>query len=469
LPNADGFNLNAGVAPTGPGNWVKGWVASPQEVQALADDWKKNKDKFIQQLESRFFVLAQHDFMLQQGLAQADADYWAMRDEQDRERHEREAEEERNRINPLTGLPLGVASAGAVALADVYVEVGCITIDIATGGAGAMVKGLGKASLKSTSTVCKILNKGCFTAGTLVLTADGLVAIETLKVGDRVLAETSGIEGSEIDAAIRAHGPATAPDRWRVIELDLAEGAGTTPVRVRMLRPLSWCKESGVEVNGRVWLSIHEAGLEGLATVRSIERCPSVESGRGRLITTTFNRVNTALVELEFVGGEVLRSTASHQFFSKSRGDWVQAGHLERGETLRTERGSITLKALRSVEGGERVYNIEVSIDHCYFVGADRVLSHNMRSCAFKEAGKRGKSRFIHKSTRKKAKDAARRFKTRAKKGRPRVTRQTKNKLGAGNRAEKHKYKGAKRHYHTASKAHQQARATNRHYTYPGR
>jgi hypothetical protein len=78
-------------------------------------------------------------------------------------------------------------------------------------------------------------------------------------------------------------------------------------------------------------------------------------------------------------GGETLQVTRHHRLFSADRGEWVHAGDVQDGEALQTQDGVVHAKhagteALAPIE----VFNLEVFGAHQYFVGAHRVLAHNV-------------------------------------------------------------------------------------------
>ncbi len=147
---------------------------------------------------------------------------------------------------------------------------------------------------------CRGTNQTCFPAGTLVQTDHGSVAIEDLKVGDKVLAEN----------------PAT-----KQVEAE--------PVQALIVKPVS------------------------------------------------------PLLALHLSDGSTIKVTANHPFFvdtgpGSKHADWVEAGKLRVGDTLRTEAGKdVTILAIDEHAGYAVVYTLTVAADHDYFVGLARVLVHN--------------------------------------------------------------------------------------------
>ena len=82
-----------------------------------------------------------------------------------------------------------------------------------------------------------------------------------------------------------------------------------------------------------------------------------------------------------YVGGKVIRTTAEHPFWVKSRG-WVAAGELEVGaEVSSDDRQWLRLDRLVDTGKYETVYNVRVQDYHTYFVGWEEWgslgLAHN--------------------------------------------------------------------------------------------
>jgi A nuclease of the HNH/ENDO VII superfamily with conserved WHH/Pretoxin HINT domain len=74
----------------------------------------------------------------------------------------------------------------------------------------------------------------------------------------------------------------------------------------------------------------------------------------------------------------VIRPTGQHPFWSETRLAWVPARDLRVGEHLTTESGSpATVTSLVRESGTQPVFNLEVEMEHVYFVSAGGVLVHN--------------------------------------------------------------------------------------------
>ncbi|GGP85986.1 RHS repeat-associated core domain-containing protein [Streptomyces calvus] len=79
-------------------------------------------------------------------------------------------------------------------------------------------------------------------------------------------------------------------------------------------------------------------------------------------------------------GAAALISTTTHPFWVESEGEWIDAGDLEPGMTLRTPDGkTATLAALHHFEQRQRTNDLTVAGIHTYYVlaGAAPVLVHN--------------------------------------------------------------------------------------------
>ncbi|MGW4229916.1 polymorphic toxin-type HINT domain-containing protein [Streptomyces sp. NPDC004980] len=77
---------------------------------------------------------------------------------------------------------------------------------------------------------------------------------------------------------------------------------------------------------------------------------------------------------------EALVSTTTHPFWVVSESEWVEAGDLRPGMTLRTPDGdAVTLNALRHFEKRQKTHDLTVADLHTYYVlaGAAPVLVHN--------------------------------------------------------------------------------------------
>ncbi len=212
----------------------------------------------------------------------------------------------------------------------------------------------------------------CFVEGTPVATDDGPRAIETLRVGERVLT-TDGDSSTEVD-------PAT----WRTVALRMPSPESDEVILdIELLRSQEWIASTACAPGRQIWFELEEMGLRGWAEVVGIEPCPAIEPGQGRVILGTVTHCNSRVMEVRLEGeAEPLRPTAGHRLFSLTRGAWVPTSELRPGELLRTAGGSARVEAVAPLPGAHRVHNLEVETDHCYYVGDARILSHNTNPCA---------------------------------------------------------------------------------------
>jgi RHS repeat-associated protein len=80
------------------------------------------------------------------------------------------------------------------------------------------------------------------------------------------------------------------------------------------------------------------------------------------------------------VGSEMIRATRSHPFWVENKHDWVEAANLRVGMVVRLESGqpvAITSVSIVDLQQPQPTYNLEVAVDHDYFVSGLHVLVHN--------------------------------------------------------------------------------------------
>lgn len=221
----------------------------------------------------------------------------------------------------------------------------------------------------------KIPFGGCFVAGTMILTAHAELPIETLKVGDRVLASDSANATSwtEVD-------PAT----WRKIDLRLVNPESPSEtLEVTVLRPLAWMEQSGCRPGAVVPFTLEEIGVSGPAEILRVDPCPDIKTGEGRVILATVTHVNGDVRTLRLTGSQApIELTGAHRLFSLDRGEWIATRDLREGETLATRQGQAVIESIARKPGLHRVFNIEVETEHCFFVGFAELLTHNTNPCA---------------------------------------------------------------------------------------
>jgi hypothetical protein len=115
-----------------------------------------------------------------------------------------------------------------------------------------------------------------------------------------------------------------------------------------------------------------------LADVLAIESCPCISSGVGRVVTGTFTHVRGGILRIRLAGlAEPLGVTSNHSIYSSDRLDFVPAGELRVGETLRNLDGDVRIESIEQLGSEERVYNLEIHGEHVFRVASCGVLVHN--------------------------------------------------------------------------------------------
>ncbi len=214
-------------------------------------------------------------------------------------------------------------------------------------------------------------------------------AIQDVRVGERVMAgnpeATEGTE-AEVDQAI-----------WRKIDLVMPKGDNTRfDTEIVLLRPLGWIEDLEVAVGRSVELRMPEMGAVGPALIRSIEPCPPIHPGCGRVVTGTFTHDSDSVLNLRLEGSEeTIGVTPAHPIYSEDRQNFVAAGELITGERLSPLTGLAQVKSVDNWSGVTQVYNLEVNVEHVYRVTASGLLVHNASPSPYKDpksglSGKQG-------------------------------------------------------------------------------
>ncbi len=168
---------------------------------------------------------------------------------------------------------------------------------------------------------------------------------------------------------------------WRWVELELMKPDGDL-LTVGLGRPMAWLAANEIAPGATTWLDLEEMGAVGYATVVSV--APSPDPGPKphpdcRLVTGVFRHSSADCVNVHVAGLDApIGTTRNHRFWSEDRQTFVEAGHLQPGETLLTADGALTsVLSIAPRPGPEPVYNLEVDVEHVYYVAADGVLVHN--------------------------------------------------------------------------------------------
>lgn len=270
----------------------------------------------------------------------------------------------------------GAATDAAVAMGEQATE---NVLNGRPAGEGLLDAGLG-AAVPGTGLVTSVMqNETCFLAGTSVtLGTGGHQAIETLVIGQRVLTPESAQSGPL--SPLSGSETAVDPTTWRSYTVRLRDArTGWDIFDITLLRPAGWMAEHIRPLGGgrEVWVDFEELNAKGWAEVIEERPCPKIAPGPGRVVTATITHANDDVRTLTMSSGEVLHVTGNHRMFSATRQDWVPVKDLHIGEALRTTKGRESVAALGYQRGRHQVYNIEVETEHCYFVGAGEVLTHN--------------------------------------------------------------------------------------------
>ena len=200
--------------------------------------------------------------------------------------------------------------------------------------------------------------------------------IRELQTGMRVIGENPELADQQIEPLQIAD-----PSGWRNVRLEMTKADGSL-LKITLLRPVEWLDFQEAEVGSIIELDLPELGAAGPAQVLAIEPCPDIEPGNRPLITGTFEHTAANEIDLEIENEAApIGTTDNHPFWSEDRQEFVEAGELKIGETLRLADGRTTcLTSITPRAGPQTVYNLEVSGEHVYHVGNTGVLVHNSYS-----------------------------------------------------------------------------------------
>jgi hypothetical protein len=170
--------------------------------------------------------------------------------------------------------------------------------------------------------------------------------------------------------------------QWRWVELELTKPGGDL-LKVGLGRPLAWLAANQIEPGTTTWLDLPEMGAVGYATVVAIAPCPDPGPKPHpdcRLVTGVFRHSSTDCVNVHVAGlASPIGTTRNHRFWSEDRQAFVEAGDLHSDETLLTADGTPTsVLSITARPGLEPVYNLEVDVEHVYYVSSDGILVHNV-------------------------------------------------------------------------------------------
>jgi hypothetical protein len=201
------------------------------------------------------------------------------------------------------------------------------------------------------------------------------IPIEQIPLGARI--PTKNPKPWEYDDSLPEPDQAT----WAKVSITMHRNDGGI-VDAELLRPRWWIAQHNIVAGKLLPMNIEELQVHGSAIVTSIDECPEIAGGEGRVVTATFKtrEVNT-IVRAEIIGPdgtiEKIEGTPIHPIWSVDRNDWVPLGELIEGETLQASNGIATVLSLALVTCSVPVYNIEVHGEHVYQVGELGLLVHN--------------------------------------------------------------------------------------------
>jgi len=215
----------------------------------------------------------------------------------------------------------------------------------------------------------------CFEEGTLVVMADGtMMPIERLQLTDNVMSRSDS-QGLDFSETV----PCDANEPWFEVWLRACK-APDSVVDIRLLRPQCWVQSTNAIQGCELDLTSPELGIEGSAevvAVRTFNGGLPVEVKPG-VITGLFKTANANTVEVRIAGiDEPIRATPDHPFWSISRENWIAASKLQPDEALLVRNGEARVKGVVLCDSKNIVYNIEVHIDHNYFVSPLGLWVHN--------------------------------------------------------------------------------------------
>jgi hypothetical protein len=203
--------------------------------------------------------------------------------------------------------------------------------------------------------------------------------IADIKVGERVVTSSDDTPKST----------AVDPATWKKVTLYAEETwyDGTVDsINVVTLVPPEWLAICDAKVGSMVPipLDLQEMGLDEnlFAKIQTIEECPEIRAGPGRVVLTTVNHLSRGVCSLTYTTqdgqSETIRPTSSHRFYSLDRKEWIHIGDASIGEKLQgLGSGIIEVVSCQLLGTTERVYNMTVEDEHVYHVGVQNLLTHN--------------------------------------------------------------------------------------------
>ena len=202
-----------------------------------------------------------------------------------------------------------------------------------------------------------------------------LIPIELVPLGARV--PTKNPKPWEYDDSL----PDPIQSEWAKIAITMVRTDGGV-VDAELIRPRTWIESVGIKEGKLLPMNIEELQVQGKALVTAIEDCPEIAMGEGSVVTGRFlTRQVDVIARVEILGAdgtiETLEGTSIHPIWSLDRNAWVPLGELAEAERLQGQAGEAIVLTHFIVNRSTPVYNIEVHGEHVYEVGELRLLVHN--------------------------------------------------------------------------------------------
>lgn len=200
-------------------------------------------------------------------------------------------------------------------------------------------------------------------------------SIENIQAGERVAFAENPAES--FDDSL---GEVVDPASWRMLRLRV-DKESIQAVDVVLLRPEWWIKQRLNLDAQELTLSVPEVGIYGAASVLSVEQCPPIRSGRGRVVIGTFKHISPSRVELHVEGlSDPIRCTPDHPTWSPDRQEFIDAQDFQPGDLVQGASGLHRVLRIVRVAQPVSVFNLEVHGQHVYQVSTLGVLVHNAPS-----------------------------------------------------------------------------------------
>jgi hypothetical protein len=203
--------------------------------------------------------------------------------------------------------------------------------------------------------------------------------IADIKVGERVVVSTDNTpKPTQVDSSTWKKVTLYAEETWYDGTVD--------SINIVTLVPPEWIALHNANIGSLVPipLDLQEMGLDEnlLAKIQTIEQCPEIRAGPGRVVLTTVNHLSRGICKLTYITqdgkNETIRPTITHRFYSLDRNEWIHIGDARFGEKLQgLGNNVITVISCQALGTTERVYNMTVEEDHVYHVGYLNLLAHN--------------------------------------------------------------------------------------------